>query len=500
MSAPEVYSKMKFYRRMSRTERRRFICNAQFPFADVLCKSCFISVYGIARNTFYRNRRETSLSGRSLLGIGNPCLHFEHGNSGGSKRSPAFLRSVAFLEAYASQYGDFMPDANEIHLPDYSWKMVREKMIFRSPQNRCSKATFSRACKEVPHVKVRKSKRFSECQWCWRLKKKCNETSGERKKFWEAEHTQHNEWQMRERLAQAKHVELATNDQTREEHMVLMIDNMDHSKSSLPNFPRTPKDVDGSELLNTHITGIHVPGWKQRPYTCYTWHDRFPTGSDSVITMVLKTLCDYAKDRDGKLPPNLYLHMDNCWRENKNRFVLALAHLLVHAGCFKRVDICFLPVGHTHNIVDQMFSRFSTAMATKDIFTVDDIHRICREGYTTAACFCNNRFKIRKNKLHEDAEKCTCPEVPVYFEHLDEMACWGPIMEKCMVSKTKINGISKPRYFRVQRDANGVVRHQYRSQLQTPKDCQQQELNANSGCSSNAVGFSVACLKYVNNH
>ena len=383
-----------------------------------------------------------------------------------------------------------MPDKEEIHLPDYSWKLVQDKFTQEQSQSlacgtKCSQSTFSRAYNSVPHIKVRKVKRFSQCNWCSQLKHLIRNSTEATKIFWENELRHHNDWQMRERLKQARHVQKAANPSTTDDYMVMMIDNMDHAKSSLPHMPRPPKDLDSAEKLHTHITGIHVPGWKERPITCYTWHDRFPTGSDSVITFVLKTLCELAKAHDGKLPPKLYLHMGNCWRENKNRYVLGVAHLLVHMGCFKRVDLCFPPVGHTHNIVDQMFSRFSMAMKDQDFYTVDDIHRICRDGYRTAACICNRRFAVKKTSLVENAAKCTCPEVQVHFEHIDEMACWGPLLQDCMTNNIK--GISKPRYFRVQRDADGVVRHHYRSQLQTPKNQDEGERNANAGCSQAAI-------------
>ena len=478
MCAEEVYTKMKYYREMSGNEARRFVYDAQFPYADSLCSTCFRLVYDISKSTFYRIRQDC-LSGRDLLGSQNAPLSFPHGNSGGRAPRTSYLQTIAFIESYAQRYGDFMPDANEIHLPDYSWKQVRDKMLSEMPQGHCSNTTFFRAYKSdaLSHVKVRKCKRFSKCDWCSQLTAKIRKSSGVTKEFWENEKTEHNDWQMRERLVQAQHIELAQNPLTRDEHMVVMIDGMDHSKSSLPHFVSPPKEVDAAERLNTHITGVYVPGWKERPVTCYTWHDLFPTGSDSVITMVLKTLCDYARDNDGKLPPTLHLHMDNCWRENKNKYVLAMAHLLVHHGCFKTVEICFLPVGHTHNIVDQIFSRFAQAMGKKDFFTVDDIHRICREGYTTTTtCTCDKRSR-----------KCTCAGIPAHFEHLDEMANWKPVLLQRMVKNIK--GISHPRYFRVERDVNGVVRHHYRSQLQDPTNSSQRRRNMNAGCSSEAVSL-----------
>jgi hypothetical protein len=54
--------------------------------------------------------------------------------------------------------------------------------------------------------------------------------------------------------------------------------------------------------------------------------------------------------------------MDNTCKDNKNRFVFAYCNMLVDMGLFERVEINFLPVGHTHCDVDQLFSRVSVSL------------------------------------------------------------------------------------------------------------------------------------------
>ena len=46
------------------------------------------------------------------------------------------------------------------------------------------------------------------------------------------------------------------------------------------------------------------------------------------------------------------------------------------------VEIDYLPVGHTHELIDQVFSRFAIALATKECFTIDDFHKILSDSYT----------------------------------------------------------------------------------------------------------------------
>jgi hypothetical protein len=393
-----------------------------------------------------------------------------------------FNTSIAkvWLERYARKSGDFMPDKGEIHLPEYTWKMVFALFVREHGGGICHYSTFMRMrVNELSYIKIRKCKAFAACHHCVRLKELVKGKTGKTKAFWEGELAAHNAWQMRERMKCAKHVEKATNKTTKHKAMVMMVDNMDHSKADLPHFPSAPKDMEHSAHLVTHMTGVHVPGWTRRPTMCYTWHDQFPTSSDAVITIILMVLCECAKD--GPLPETLYLHLDNCWRENKNKYVLGIAHMLVQRKVFKRVKIAFLPVGHTHNIVDQMFSCFANKLRTSTFATVEELHNLCRMSYKQSVCGCGSRWKIKKDSLVEVKTNCGCVKQYVYMEHLVEMACWGPVLREYLAKN--IHGISKPRYFCIKRDEKGVVRHHYRAQLQKLKSAADLEENIHVGCS-----------------
>ena len=109
--------------------------------------------------------------------------------------------------------------------------------------------------------------------------------------------------------------------------------------------------------------------------------------------MTIQTLVQ-ALDAIGydKLPPRLVLQMDNCGGENKNKFVIAFIGFLVKRKIFEQVlfylpcdcvflyqlmqvEINFLPVGHTHEDVDQFFSRLSVYLKKVPAQTVKDIEK-----------------------------------------------------------------------------------------------------------------------------
>lgn len=51
---------------------------------------------------------------------------------------------------------------------------------------------------------------------------------------------------------------------------------------------------------------------------------------------------------DKTLAAELAIQLDNCNRENKNKFFLGCMGLLVRFGFVKEITLNFLMVGHTH--------------------------------------------------------------------------------------------------------------------------------------------------------
>ena len=79
----------------------------------------------------------------------------------------------------------------------------------------------------------------------------------------------------------------------------------------------------------------------------------------------------------------LYLWGDNCGRENKNRFVLAFAYVLVHLGIFTKVKLNFLPKGHTHDwTCDGVFGHFWRKLSRQNVFTIPKMIEVLEQSYT----------------------------------------------------------------------------------------------------------------------
>ena len=144
-----------------------------------------------------------------------------------------------------------------------------------------------------------------------------------------------------------------------EKYLSIIIDGMDQSKVSMPNVPRESDATEKLPRLKMHATGVLVRGITSQSF-CYLWGDRSPKDPNLTIAILLDVL-----NRIDSHDEVLYLQMDGASGENKNKYVLMFCACLVQLGVFKKVKISFLPVGHTHEDIDQMFSRFSIALRAK---------------------------------------------------------------------------------------------------------------------------------------
>ena len=65
------------------------------------------------------------------------------------------------------------------------------------------------------------------------------------------------------------------------------------------------------------------------------------------MNCLMYTITNEYKMKD-KLPPTMYIQLDNCGRENKNKYFLGMIMILVKKKIVREVVMSFLMVGHTH--------------------------------------------------------------------------------------------------------------------------------------------------------
>eukprot|EP00873_Tetraselmis_striata_P018254 jgi/Tetstr1/438518/TSEL_002903.t1 len=137
------------------------------------------------------------------------------------------------------------------------------------------------------------------------------------------------------------------------------IDSMDSAKTLLPHWVRISKTVKPDMLLKYHLTCVKYDGY--RPDDIYYYTNTIPQP---------RFVHDEIQHRGRKIP-YIIIQMDNTVRENKNRNVAALCNWLVSIGICDVIHLVFLPVGHTHERVDQIFNRISLALSRSSAYTIE---------------------------------------------------------------------------------------------------------------------------------
>lgn len=93
-----------------------------------------------------------------------------------------------------------------------------------------------------------------------------------------------------------------------------------------------PSYVEIDKELNQHRIKTHLMISLVHGRGCYVYvtpEVRVPSDPNLTIECLQRTI-QKVEAADGFLPPNLCLQFDNCWRENKNAYVLAYLTWLVN--------------------------------------------------------------------------------------------------------------------------------------------------------------------------
>ena len=161
--------------------------------------------------------------------------------------------------------------------------------------------------------------------------------------------------------------------------MSIALDGTDQLPQGLPQF-RVATSADGqfTDRLKVKFTLARIHGLD---LACYT-HLENISGDPNLTVEIIQRSLKRAEKLLGRLPPELHIQMDNCFRENKNSCVLNYLGSLCERGLFpKGAHISFLPIGHTHNEMDQVASRISVPVRRKDIHSRLDLHKLLRTCY-----------------------------------------------------------------------------------------------------------------------
>ena len=342
-----------------------------------VCLNAFCLFHGITQSKWYKTRKDF-FSGRTNV---------THGRTGAPDLpAPKSLLVRHWMNEFILSVGD-TPTNSEVHLPmamrkvDIYHRMIQElreshpKLTYDDlPSIMLFRTTWK---KHFPHVKNPKKTRLGKCNLCSRLNKR---RAVEKNPVIQAKISQlyfkHVKDIIKERalyiLRQSRAIKLP------QLYTSIIMDYA--QKLLMPHNHRYPKRwLRHRNRPFLQIGGLINHGFNPNLYVHFDW---FPSDPNLTLTTLFSHLV--FQRRRGKLGSTLYLQMDNCARENKNRHHLAFCHVLVEKRWFKDIFVTFLPTGHTHEDIDRMFRRYHDLRKCEDCDTASDFIALwVTEAYRT---------------------------------------------------------------------------------------------------------------------
>lgn len=336
------------------------------------------------------------------------------------RSSPQKDSIISFLLRLCERSSEKMPDKRELHLPFFQKREVycifleEFKKLYK-----CDPPTpqyFFRTWKEnCRHIKVRKSSRFTVCDTCEEIRAALSQAikNGQDTRSFVLRKTAHVQFIGKERMEYQQKKDKARLDPSY--YCSIIVDGADQSAFGLPHFTTVTKSRTGHSL-KVKLIGVLEHNIENNLHL-YTMTQEHETGANHIIETIHRFLNERRKK--GPLPPVFFVQVDNCSRENKNRYFMSYLESLVSLKVFQSIEVAFLPVGHTHEDIDQSFSQTSGRLHRNNAITLNELH----------------------------SELCTANQGRSTVTHMKRIINWSGLCEsqKCL---QRVSNITQFRYFK----------------------------------------------------
>jgi hypothetical protein len=260
----------------------------------------------------------------------------------------------------------------------YGNRLLGQKMELPVHEDICCYSYFIKAWAnnaEFARVKLRKHMPFAKCDVCVKNEESRSMPMTDRKrrehlKFYAA----HLNFVRREREAYYHNCKLARQDP--EHFLSIILDAADASDYAMPHTKTRTHASSACHKIKMHLMGGLVHG---RDTYLWTVPPHIAQGHNISIQALHQILVD-VKKKEGKLPKCLFLQLDNTTKQNKGEGLFGYLAVLLHLRIFDQVYVNFLPVGHTHEDIDQIFSRISVHLRFVNAPTLGKLHAELRRS------------------------------------------------------------------------------------------------------------------------
>ena len=228
---------------------------------------------------------------------------------------------------------------------------------------------------KVLGLKIRKWIPFAKCDQCSTIRSQLETTrDGQEKSRLSSLLRKHLQFVARERSSYARR--RLRGMYAPKKYMSIILDASDNGEYPLPHGRTKSHLADQAWRLKMHVMGVIVHGVATFAYTCPA---HLAQGHNITIQALWESIVRVSKEQ--ALPPVLYIQLDNTTKQCKGRWVKAFCAMLVHHGVFQKIVVSYLPVGHTHEDIDQFFSRIATQLRLNDAYSRIALARAIERSY-----------------------------------------------------------------------------------------------------------------------
>ena len=172
-------------------------------------------------------------------------------------------------------------------------------------------------------------------------------------------------------------------------YLSTIYDGMTQHTTRLPHMARKgshweKKKENTTPFYETHVMG--VLSFEKSGTTAFAEmsHQNCSNNSSLVLDSIHRAVSRSQAARVAAglpLPSVFYIQLDNV-SSNKSKVLFLYCSWLVMTGVFEKVKVGFLMVGHTHENIDQLFSRIAKLLKRANCHTMADLERLIRRSFT----------------------------------------------------------------------------------------------------------------------
>jgi hypothetical protein len=235
---------------------------------------------------------------------------------------------------------------------------------------------------EFSDVKIPKRSPFSKCDTCADLKYQIRKAPDRyHRNEIEKKLKMHNTINQANRQKFYRHNEKAM--QHPEKYFSMIVDGMTQDTTLLPHMCLKPSWWTKASALENQVTGVITWGAGGKKAHMELSYKNISDNTNFLIDTIERSIIRNQEECDRlgiRYPHTAYFQLDNV-SHNKSKTFMAYCAALIMKGIFKKVKVSFLIKGHTHEVIDQMFSKLSQYLAKCDAITLEEMMERARRCY-----------------------------------------------------------------------------------------------------------------------